>query len=171
MIVGELGALLTSETLPDTLPAAVGANCMLKAMDCPAGRVRGKISPLMLKPAPVTIPCEMVNLTPPELVLHAALPILLPTSTLPKLALGGVMESCGCTPVPLRAMVLGELGALLTSETLPDTLPVAVGANCTLKVLDCPAGRVRGRVGPGMQRPAPVKVPCATVRLALPALV
>src|SRR5437879_13152789 len=86
----------------------------------------------------------MVKLALPELVKVRFCTPVLPTSTLPKLTLGGVTESCGCTPVPLRAMVLGELGALLTSETLPDTLPVAGGANCTLKVLDCPGGRVRG---------------------------
>src|SRR5437870_2957049 len=171
MVLGELGALMASETRRDTVPVVVGANCTLKVLDCPGGRVSGNVSPLMLKPAPVTGPCAMVKLALPELVKVRLCTPVLPTSTLPKLTLAGVTESCGCTPVPLRAMVLGELGALLTSETLPDTLPVAVGANCTLKVLDCPAGRVRGRVGPGMQRPAPVKVPCATVRLALPALV
>src|SRR2546422_7453237 len=109
----------------------------------------------------------MVRLAPPEFVKVRFCTPVLPTSTLPKLTLGGVTESWGCTPVPLRAMGLGELGALLMSETLPDTLPVAVGANCTLNVLDCPAGRVTGNVSPLMLKPAPVKVPCAMVRLAL----
>src|SRR3989442_12593413 len=62
-------------------------------------------------------------------------------------------------PVPVKGMVLGELGALLTSETLPDALPVVVGANCTLKVLDCPGGRVSGNVSPLMLKPAPVTLP------------
>src|SRR2546425_9772039 len=115
--------------LLDALPIA---NCTLKVLDCPGGRVSGNVSPLMLKPAPVTGPCAMVKLALPELVNVTFCTPLLPTSTLPKLTLGGVTESCGCTPVPLRAMVLGELGALLTSETLPDTLPVAVGGNCRL---------------------------------------
>ena len=171
MVLGELGASLTSETLPDALPVAVGANCTLKVLDCPGGRVSGKVSPLMLKPAPVTLPCAMVKLALPELVKVRFCTPVVPTSTLPKLTLGGVTESCGCTPVPLRAMVLGELGALLTSETLPDTLPVAVGANCTLKVLDCPAPRVSGNVSPLMLKPAPVKLPCAMVKLAPPELV
>src|SRR5437899_3668630 len=68
MVVGELAASLTSEMLPDTLPVAVGANCTLKVLDCPAARVSGNVSPLMLKPAPVKLPCAMVKLAPPELV-------------------------------------------------------------------------------------------------------
>src|SRR5712691_8216459 len=139
MVLGELGASLTSERLPDTLPVVVGANCTLRVLDCPGGRVSGKVSPLTLKPAPVALACAMVKLAEPELVKMRFCKPVLPASTLPKLALGGVTESCGCTPVPLRAMVLGELGVLLTSERLPDTLPVVAGANCALKVLDCPA--------------------------------
>src|SRR2546425_7478830 len=119
MVLGELGALLTSETLPDALPVAVGANCTLKVLDCPAARVRGKVSPLMLKPAPVKLACAMVRLAPPELVRVRFCTPVLPTSTLPKLAMADVTATCTCTPVPLTAMGLGELGALLTSETLP----------------------------------------------------
>src|SRR5437870_5618382 len=136
MVLGELGASLTSETLPDALPVAVGANCTLKVLDCPGGRVSGKVSPLMLKPAPVTGPCAMVKLAPPELVKVRFCTPLLPTSTLPKLTSEERSVGRDCTPVPLRAMVMGELGASLTSEMLPDALPVVVGANCTLKVLD-----------------------------------
>src|SRR2546425_12764396 len=110
MIVGELGALLTSETLPDTLPAAVGANCMLKVMDCPAGRVRGKLSPLMLKPAPVTIPCEMVKLTPPELVKVRFCTLVLQTGRASRREMGGMSESAVCSTKELRAVVLCELG-------------------------------------------------------------
>src|SRR2546427_282318 len=171
MIVGELGSLLTSDTLPDTLPAAVGANCMLKVMDCPAGRVRGKVSPLMLKPAPVTIPCEMVKLTLPELVKVTSCNLLLPTSTLTSVERRvGTESRCRRSP-SLWAMVLGELGASLTSEMPPDALPMAAGANRTLTVLDCPGGRVSGKVSPLMLKPAPVTLPCAMVKLALPELV
>ena len=73
--------------------------------------------------------------------------------------------------MPLRAMVLGELGALLTSETLPDTLPVVAGANCRLKVLDCPAARVSGRVRPVMLKPVPETVACETLTVVLPVFV
>src|SRR5437899_587262 len=113
----------------------------------------------------------MVKLALPELVKVRFCTPVLPTSTLPKLTLGGATESCGCTPVPLRAMVPGELGEIGRASCRESALPVAVGADCTLKVLDCPGGSVSGNVGPLMLKPAPVKLPCAMVKLALPKLV
>src|SRR3989442_1353433 len=128
-------------------------------------------SPVIVKLGSETGACEMVRLAVPGLVKVRVWVLVVPTSALPKLTLGGVTESWGCTPVPLRAMVLGELGALLMSETLPDTLPVAVGANCTLKVLDCPAGRVTGKVSPLMLKPPPpVILSGATIKVLLPQL-
>src|SRR2546426_840957 len=165
MEIGRASWRVRGEISVDAVSLAVGANCTLKVLDCPAARVSGKVGALMLKPVPVTGRCAMVKLAVPELFKVRFCAPVLPTSTLPKLTLGGVTESWGCTPVPLRAMVLRELGALLMSETLPDTLPVAVGANCTLKVLDCPGGRVTGNVSPLMLKPGPVAPPRATVRL------
>src|SRR5207245_10785035 len=92
MVLGELGASLTSEMPPDALPVVVGANCTLKVLDCPGGRVSGNVSPLILKPAPVKLPCAMVKLALPELVKVTFCTLVLPTSTLPKLTLGGVTE-------------------------------------------------------------------------------
>src|SRR2546425_826408 len=171
MVLGELGVLLTSEMLPDTLPVAVGANCTLKLLDCPAARVSGKVSPLMLKPAPVKLACAMVKLALPELVKVRFCTPLLPTSTLPKLTLGGATERCGCTTQPLRAMVLGGLGALLTIETLPDTLKETAAAEIYTLALHYALPILSGKVSPLMLKPAPVKLACAMVKLALPELV
>jgi hypothetical protein len=73
----------------------------------------------------------------------AALP---PTLTVLKLRDDGLMLSCGCTaaPVPLNAIVAGELGALLVIVTLPVALPAAVGANVTENVVFPPAAIVVG---------------------------
>src|SRR5438128_3744046 len=106
-----MAASLTSEMLPDTLLVAVGAKCTLKVLDCPGGRVSGKVSPLMLKPAPVKVPCAMVKLALPELVKVRFCTPVLPTSTLPKLTLGDGTGRRASTPMPLRAMVLVELEA------------------------------------------------------------
>ena len=52
-----------------------------------------------------------------------------PTVMLPKLTLDGVAEICGCTPAPLKEIVAGELVAVLTTLTLPETAPAVAGAN------------------------------------------
>jgi hypothetical protein len=137
-VAGELVALLTTETLPVTLPAAVGANVTLRVAVWLAARVSGRVKPLALKPAPETFTCEIVTLELPLFVSVTACVLLVPTNTLPKLKLAGlaVNWNVAATPVPLRAMAVGEFGALLTSDTLPVTLPVAAGANPTLKLLD-----------------------------------
>src|SRR5260370_26756659 len=81
--------------------------------------------------------------------------LLVSVSPLLKLALEAASESCGCTPVPLRAIASGEPGALLVMETLPVALPVAEGANCPLKVVLCPAASVSGTDKPVMLKPVP----------------
>jgi hypothetical protein len=91
--VGELCALLFSETFPDILATEVGANCTAKLVDCPGFKVTGKVKPLKLKPAPLTLPCEMLKLAVPELVRITLCEALVPTATVPKLTLPGAAES------------------------------------------------------------------------------
>ena len=99
--------------------------------------------------------------------------LLLPTFTLPKLRLEGLAVNCteAATPVPLNAIVPGELDALLTSEMLPVTLPADCGSNCALNVMLCPGGSVTGTESPPMVKPAPETWACEIVRLALPEFV
>ncbi len=51
-------------------------------------------------------------------------------------------------PDPDKVIVVGELEALLVTVTVPERLPVVVGAKITLKVVDCPADKETGRVRP-----------------------
>ena len=51
-----------------------------------------------------------------------------PAVTLPKLTLVGVTEICGCTPVPLNEIVVGEMVAVLTTAMLPAAAPAVAGA-------------------------------------------
>ncbi len=136
MARGEPGALLTSDTEPVTLPAAVGVNPALNVALAPAAIVCGTLRPVMLKPVPVTVACEIVALAVPVLFKVIVCEALFPVMTLPKAALDGVAESCGWTPVALSAMVAGELVALLATDTLPVTLPATAGANATFRVTD-----------------------------------
>src|SRR5438445_47210 len=167
-MVGELVALLTSETLPVAVPRVVDAKTMLKLAVCPAAKVSGAV---MLKPFPEGVACEMVTLPVPELIRVMVWELRVPTATSPKLALGGTTESCGWsgwTPMPLRAIVVGEFGALLTSETLPVMLPVLAGAKTTLKLVFCPGVRVRGRLSPPTLRPLPETTAGDKASLSLP---
>ncbi len=67
-VAGELVAVLTTETLPEALPATVGVKVALKLVLWPAVSVRGSESPLMLNPDPVIVACETVTLPVPVLV-------------------------------------------------------------------------------------------------------
>jgi hypothetical protein len=137
--VGELRALLATDTVPEMLPTTVGANWIPRLLDCPGANVSGKLNPLTLKPAPETVACEILKLVVPELVRVTVWLPAVPTVTFPKLRALGVIESVRFTPLPLRETLVGEFGAVLSNETVPVALPVMVGANCICKVLDCPA--------------------------------
>lgn len=52
--LGEFEALLVSERLPLTLPAAAGAKLTLKVPVWLAVSVKGRVGPVKLKPLPVT---------------------------------------------------------------------------------------------------------------------
>lgn len=98
----------------------------------------------------------MVTLALPPFVKVKVCELLVPMTTLPKVALEGVTANCAWIPVPLKEMVVGELLALFVTETLPLTLPVAVGAKVMLREALCPAARVKGAVIPLAAKPLPV---------------
>jgi len=55
-------------TFPLTGPLAVGLKVTVNEVLCPAGNVKGKVSPLRLNPAPLALAAEIVRLVPPVLV-------------------------------------------------------------------------------------------------------
>ena len=136
MFVGEFEALLTSEILPVILPVELGAKATLKAVFWPGDKVKGSVNPLMLKPEPVRLACEMVALPVPVLLMLTGCGLLdVPTVTLPKLTDVGLAASCPTarTPLPVRETDVGEFEASLTSDTVPVAVPDVVGAKLTLK--------------------------------------
>ena len=78
--------------------------------------------------------------------------------TLPKLRLVGLILSVkvAAIPVPVRLTGVGEVGALLTIERLPDTAPTAVGRNPAVIVVCCPAVTFNGRENPLALKTEPV---------------
>ena len=138
MVLGEPLALLVTVTVPVSEPAAVGENRTLKVRFCPAVRVTGVPAPLRVKPAPASVMLDMVTLEFPVLVTVTLSVEEDPAFTFPNARLLVLNESVceAATPVPLNAMVAGELGALLTIDTEPLAEPADVGENTILKLVD-----------------------------------
>ena len=63
-----LEALLVIVSVPVGEPEACGVNTTLKDLLAPAASVKGTVSPLRLKPVPVTVACVIFTDDPPELV-------------------------------------------------------------------------------------------------------
>jgi hypothetical protein len=120
--------------------------------------VIGVVNPLMLKPVPEVLAADIVTLAVPEFWTVTDWVLLLPTTTFPNGSELGDTEICGCTPVPVRLIIMGEFVALLTTETFPDTLPVTAGENTTVIDALCPVVRVKGKPIPVAVKPAPVTV-------------
>jgi hypothetical protein len=120
---------------------------------------------------PVNVSCEIVTEAVPEFVNVTVCELLVPVVTLPSAIDAGDAVSCDCAPVPLSAIVIGELGALLTTEILPAALPEPVGVNFAVTLADCPAVSVNGVVTPETLKPLPVALTWETVTLAVPLFV
>lgn len=127
----------------------------------------------MLNPVPETPTLEIVTFEFPLFVKVTGNEMLLPVLTLPKLRLVGLAPNkcVALTPVPLREIVSGELGALLRRTTDPLTVPAAAGANTALNVAVLPAAIVSGTVRPVVLKPVPEGVASEIVTLALPPFV
>lgn len=75
-------------------------------------------------------------------------------------------ECCGAVaPVPLRPTI-GDVGALVENVRFADAVPLAVGANTTLKGTDFPAAIVIGSVIPEILNSPSVDEAPETVTLA-----
>ena len=109
------------------------------------------MTPLRLNPAPVVVIWEIVRFTLPLLVTDTDLVPLVPVVTFPKVIDVGLAVSCAtgaAAPVPVKDRFAGELGASLSTETLPLAVPVAAGAKFTVNEVVAPAANVSGRANP-----------------------
>jgi hypothetical protein len=171
IVNGELGALLVSEIEPVTAPAAVGVKTALNVLFEPVGIVSGVLRPVIVKPAPLTVAPDITRLAVPLLINSIVCELLVPVETFPKPAVPGTALICAWLPLPLNAIVNGELGALLPTEMLPDALPAVVGANCAVKVVLCPAAIVAPEDNPFALKPVPVALAWVIDTLSFPELV
>ena len=95
IVVGEVGALLTSIRVPAELAPDVGAKLTVKAVDFPGPSVSGKARPLRANPEPGPASCVMLRFAPPAFVRVTICELVWPTVTVPKLTLAGATEICG----------------------------------------------------------------------------
>ena len=161
--VGDPVALLTTVMLPGTLTAVVGLNCTTSVMPCVGVNVTGALPPVIEYPAPVKLICEIVTLELPALVIVTfCVGEEVPVVTFPKLKpVAGLMPRVrvAAIPVPLTTTEVGDVSALLTMETLPDTGPAEVGRNVTVIVVCCPAFTFKGSEYPlTLKKAEPVSV-------------
>lgn len=111
----------------------------------------------------------------PELVRVIFCDELLPTLTLPKLTLAGLMLNpdcvCVCVPIPLKATVIEEPDASLAIETLPVAPPTEDGVKLAEKLVLWPGLSVIGMDNPAMPKPVPETLAEEIVTLAVPEFV
>lgn len=72
------------------------------------------------------------------------------------------------TPLPVSVIMVGDVGALLTSDKLPVTLPEVAGTNSTGIVTEPPAATVTGTDRPFVLKTDTVTFAAVMDRLALP---
>ncbi len=113
----------------------------------------------------------------PELIRLIFCEALLPTLTLPKLTVVGLMLNsncvcvCDCVPVPLNAIVIGEPDASLAIEMLPLAPPAEDGVKLAEKLTLWPALSVIGMANPARAKLVPETPAEEIVILAVPEFV
>ena len=169
-VAGGPGALLVMVRLPLAPPVDVGENCALNVLACAGFNVSGRVNPLVLNALPVTLTWETVNAAVPVLLSWMVWESVVPTATLPKLKLDGVMLNAACTPVPVTGMT-ALAPSVFETVTFPLTFSLAVGLK--LKVID--AGwegvNVTGMVIPETLTSFALTVTWEIVRLVFPVFV
>ena len=172
MTAGEFVALLATVTLPVKFPAASGEKVTSNVATCPGARIIPVETPLVVILVPVMPTLEIVTSEFPAFDSATLKVLLVPADTFPKLKLPApaLRSVVGATPVPLTVMLLGELDALLITETAPETAPAASGENTTLKLDWLPAAIVIGKEAPVIVTPLVAVPACVTVRSDPPPL-
>lgn len=147
-------------TDPEAAPAVVGVNVTFNAALWLGVRTKPAFTPESLNPAPVTLTAEMVTFEFPVFFREMLCELLALIVTFPKARFEGLTlrEAVAAAPVPVRATVVGEPGALLVRETAPEALPAELGSNAMLSDADWPGWIVSGVDNPDALKPAPVTV-------------
>ena len=154
--VVELDALLTKESFPDAAPLLWGTNLTVRETLLPAETVMGNVAPLKVNSELVVVAEEITTLEPTAFKL-AAIVLLAPTVTLPRLALvGETVKVPAAVPVPDKGMDTVGLLALEITVKPPLTAPPTVGLKNTLNVTLSAGASVKGGLIPVRPNAEPV---------------
>lgn len=149
--------MLVTVSVPVNEPAVCGLKVTVTGKLAPAAMVSGRDRPPIVKTELFVLAAVTVTFAP--VAFSVAVPEeLVPSATLPKARVDGVMESCpaAVAPVPETPIVKDAFDASEVMVTVPLTDPEEVGANLTLTVAVPPAVKVRGVVIPLTANPVPV---------------
>jgi hypothetical protein len=143
-----LVALLTTVTVPLSVPVVFGANTICIVAVCPAASVAPLIPLVTLYADPLILTPEIVTLEFPVLIRATARVVLSPTVSLPKFSfdVDDTRLLVEPEPVPLRPMVTRAIPLLFFRVRLPAKLPDVVGLNPTAKYVVAPTLRENGVV-------------------------
>ncbi|MGC2330673.1 MAG: hypothetical protein WA581_04420 [Candidatus Acidiferrales bacterium] len=164
--VGDPGTCVLSDTLPLAPPAVIGAKTASNAI-LPFGATVCAAKPVTLKPGPVTLSDETTRSTVPVFLTVIVCESLVPSATLPKVTLEGVIDIAGLAPVPVSGMTMGDPETLVDTEMLPETAPGDFGAKTVLKLMLLLEASVCA-VKPVTLKAVPVTLSDETVKLAVP---
>src|SRR5215472_5181736 len=135
---------------PFTAPPAAGEKVTWSEADCPADSVLGVATPFTLNPAPFTVICEIWMSVNPGLLSVTAWVLLPFTSTLPKLRLLLLSDSCACVleVAPFRCTLVDPPPCCVIAESVPEYVPVVFPEYATWNVADCPGPSESGVFNP-----------------------
>ena len=129
--VGEDGALLMIETLPDATPTIVGVNAIVMVVFWPAFTLKGSVNPLTLKVDPLAVICVMVSVAVPVFVIVNGRDVRIPTTSFPKLMLFELTCTAGAgaaLTVSVAALLVALPAVLLTTTSNVEPLSVVAVA-------------------------------------------
>ena len=171
IVVDESPTLVVTAIVPVVAPETVGVNVTLAVRLELGFSVAGRVSPLNANGPETVMALIAIDA---ELLLFVSvtfcLLLVLRTVSLPKFRAVGLAKSCPvwAVPVPLKAIPVGDVGALFTNDKLPVTVPEAEGTKSTVMLPDPPAATVIGKDTPTVPKPAPVVFAAVIERAALP---
>jgi hypothetical protein len=120
---------VVSVTVPLVVAVEPGVKITLKVTLPPGGITVEVEIPVMVNPVPDGVTCENVRGVLPVFWSVMVCELLVPLTTVPKLMLEGVAESCACVPIPESGIVSGESEASLVIVKLAVAALSDFGAN------------------------------------------